>query len=181
MRSKTRKSERNAGRRPPNPGWSPKQREKQDNERARKLLKSLIEEIGSGGFASRAIFDVLAFLRGPDCPPLPASENLPALKDRQAGQGQQDQLKELTTRRVRYMIGMKGSPVLVRALPLSEDEAKLRDRLLNRVPNLHFYQHYARACSAVRQLYGYDLATEKPAGQAVYLPSPKKKPKGRNP
>jgi hypothetical protein len=72
-----------------------------------------------------------------------------------------DELKNLTTTRIRYVVGIPpGIGAVVRAEPLSIAERAVRDELLNSAP-VHFQSHWRTAVYAIRILHDYDLQEEK--------------------
>ena len=92
-------------------------------------------------------WDILSALRGPDY----VKENfIPSVR-----------LKELTTARVRAVIGVK-EPVCGWALhsPLTPAEQEEREALLTHA-SPHFQNHYFNAVEAIKVIYGYDLWNER--------------------
>lgn len=89
-----------------------------------------------------SILNIVSFLRGPD-----------------SGAWR---LKELTSCRIRAIIGMKEEialPMIVRESRLSSNEMIERNSLLNNADK-HFTQHWIWAKEAIKFLYNYDLETE---------------------
>ena len=86
-------------------------------------------------FSDNLVWNVLTALRGPD------SDN--------------DELKDLTTRRLRYMVFPHGLVGLNREEPLSTKEVLHRNQLLEN-DKFHFKYHFQDALRAAKYL-GYDV------------------------
>jgi len=121
-------------------------REKERNAAAKKLIDCLVKFLSKNDEAGRDLWHVLTALRGPDC-------------DHGGGRatgGGQRGLKESTTARIRYAIGMRGgfaggaqvsdNPIV--AAPLSFDTFDVS------VASYHFRNHYDSAVFALERL-GY--------------------------
>lgn len=105
----------------------------------REFLALLAEAIGGKGVDTWEIWHIVSALRGPD--------------------HGNDRLKELTTARIRAIVGISSKHVTVHSYPLTIEERQERDILLSEASQ-HFRSHYRDACIAIRFFYGYNLQTE---------------------
>jgi len=72
-----------------------------------------------------------------------------------------DELKRLTTCRIRAIIGYKFVGNFINYQPLCDKEIRMRDILLDNFAYPHFKRHYLSAVYTIKTIYGYDLSTEK--------------------
>lgn len=123
-----------------------------DLEWLRELMKRAGENLVTNEITDDyTIWNILTALRGPDnvIPNDIANENL--------------RLKELTTARIRGILGITKEDVCIRDQPLTDAEIKERDNLLEksmhqnlRYQDTHFFLHFSLAISALERL-GYDI------------------------
>lgn len=120
--------------------------------------KETLKELLTSGY----VYDILAALRGPD---FSFTRERVGASGRIADEVKTRRLKELTTQRIRAVVGMPvyQSSAMVRTSPLSKEEQTERNSLLwDKETPEHFRQHYEFAVAAIRNLYFYDLRNESP-------------------
>jgi hypothetical protein len=128
-------------------------------------LESVIEELFRRAKEKNAdektVWAVVSMLRGPD-------------------HETQDSyyLKMLTVARLRHVIGLHSLLLDTNAAALSGIDLTERDRLLSEA-SMHFVDHWAKAVSAVKLLYGYDLTYERKTEESPKKPV--KKPAKKRP
>jgi len=105
-----------------------------------------------GNEASHYWYEIVAFIRGPD------------IIDTTSISAQEEvfKLKWATTARVRAIVGMdpRFGPD-VNTGPLEADGRLRRDRLLGETRFEHFSRHWHSAVTAIREIYNYDLISER--------------------
>ena len=120
-------------------------------EKQRVALDALAELLTEG-----CVWDIITALRGPDYMKDDITDNFIS----------SIRLKELTTARIRAVIGVK-RPVRGWTLesPLTPAEQEEREVLLTHA-SPHFHNHYFNAVEAVKAIYGYDLRGERKIPEA---------------
>lgn len=104
------------------------------------ILETVISYLNHGDHGE--VWAILSALRGPD------SGN--------------DELKYLTTARIRAVLGLQVCGLMVNYHPLNDEQKVERDRLLSRA-SPHFTRHYQEAVVEIRKAKGYDLFEERAA------------------
>jgi len=112
--------------------------------------------------------NILSALRGPDgvstpvscCDPIrwPVVFNLPECYTHIGYI--LEELKRLTTCRIRSVVDYKFSGNIKNDHPLDRQEIRIRDTLLENFTYDHFRFHYNSAVRSIRMIYGYELSTE---------------------
>lgn len=103
----------------------------------KELIEQLAAKTSENNYAE--LWHILTALRGPD--------------------NGDEELKNLTTARLRGFLGFIHWSISSNTEPLTAGERARRDELLEKC-EYHFLKHWKQAVEAVRELYGYDLEKE---------------------
>ena len=103
-------------------------------------VEELLYKVGGN---ESALWNLLTVLRGPD--------------------DGNDELKRLTTARIRGFLGFRSPIYIYKTDKLTEEQRDRRDILLDQ-GSIHFSSHYSCATSVIRNFWRYDLYDERKVG-----------------
>lgn len=111
-------------------------------------LRTIIRRLATKVSDDDPFWSVVSALRGPDVPNNAVHNPKSAEK--------WDKLKDLTTARLRGILGMSDCNLDIRTKPLSEVEIHLRNKLLDWAGSGHFKTHFVNAIYVLRRS-GYEV------------------------